>query len=121
MSNNINENYTFQEFLKEIVNNDLEIFRNLTMWSDKTKKEFSELLEDLDKKPEAVTETTRSIGDKLENIVKFIIDKSFFLRFIKTSIPHQMKLMRLLSYLMKVSKHFISLIFQEPYSKSIQI
>ncbi len=80
MNNNMNENYTFQEYFRNIVTNDLEIFRNLTMWSDKTKKEFSDLLEDLNRMPESVTETTRSIGDKLENIVKFIIDKSFFFK-----------------------------------------
>ncbi len=80
MSDNIKENYTLQEYLQKIVKDKLEIFRNLTEWSDTSKKEFSKLLMELNKESDDITETTRSIGDKLENIVKFIIDKSYFFK-----------------------------------------
>lgn len=78
MSDLRKDNYNIQQYLKEIVQNSLDIFHELTQWSDKDKKEYSLLLEELKKPFNKNVETTKSKGDRLENLVSFIIKKSYF-------------------------------------------
>lgn len=73
-----NDNYSIKQYLQEIVQNSLDIFRELTSWSDKDKKEYVSLLEELKKPFDKETETTKSKGDRLENLVSFIIKKTYF-------------------------------------------
>lgn len=71
-------NYNIKQYLQEIVQNSLDIFHELTSWSNKDKQEYSLLLEELKKPFDKNVETTKSKGDRLENLVSFIIKKSYF-------------------------------------------
>lgn len=72
------ENFNIKQYLKEIVINSLDIFQELTAWSDADKQEYSLLLAELKKPFDKTIETTKSKGDRLENLVSFIIKKSYF-------------------------------------------
>lgn len=75
---NINENYNFKQYMREIVNDKLKIFEELTRWGEQEKTQFAELLADLEKPFDKDNETTKAKGDKLEKLVEFIIEKSYF-------------------------------------------
>lgn len=72
------DNYNIKQYMEEIVKNSLDKFHILTEWSDKDKETFSQLLEDLKKPFDKNTKTTKDKGDCLENLVSFIIQKSYF-------------------------------------------
>lgn len=72
------DNYNIKQYLQEIIQNSLDIFHELTSWSDKDKQEYSLLLDELKKPFDKNFETTKSKGDRLENLVSFIIKKSYF-------------------------------------------
>lgn len=72
------DNYNIKQYLKEIVQNSLDIFQELTSWSDKDKQEYSLLLEELKRPFDKNVESAKSKGDRLENLVSFIIKKSYF-------------------------------------------
>ena len=72
------DNYNIKQYLQQIVQNSLDIFNELTSWSDRDKQEYSLLLEELKKPFDKNVETTKSKGDRLENLVSFIIKKSYF-------------------------------------------
>lgn len=73
-----NENYDIKQYLQEIIEKPLEIFHELTTWSEQDKQEFSILLENLKQPFDKTVETTKNKGDKLEDLVSFIIRKSYF-------------------------------------------
>lgn len=72
------ENYSIKQYLQEIVQNTVDIFHELTAWSDGDRQEYSALLAELKKPFDKKVETTKSKGDRLENLVSFIIKKSYF-------------------------------------------
>jgi len=72
------DNFNITQYLQEIVKDSLDIFHELTLWSDKDKEKFMRLQEELKRPFDNKTESTKSKGDRLENLVSFIIKKSFF-------------------------------------------
>lgn len=72
------ENYNIKQYLQEIIQRPLAIFHELTSWSEEDKQNFSILLEDLKRPFDKTIETTKDKGDRLENLVSFLIQKSFF-------------------------------------------
>lgn len=74
MSTQEPEGLSAKEYLQAIVQKPLNIFKELTQWSDEDKIEFKTLLEGLEDK----CSTTKEKGNKLEDIVEFIISKSYF-------------------------------------------
>lgn len=73
-----NENYNIKQYLQEIVKEPLNIFKELTSWSEEDRKEFSGLLEKLKSPFDKKVETTKEKGDRLEQLVSFLIRKSYF-------------------------------------------
>ncbi len=73
-----NENYDIKKYLKEIIQDSIKVFHELTSWTDKDKNEYSLLLRELKKPFDKQTSTTKEKGDRLENLVAFIIKKSYF-------------------------------------------
>lgn len=76
-------NYSLKKYMEEIVQNDLDKFDTFTRWGDSEKEEFKVLLENLKKPYDRSIETTKSKGDRLENLVEFIIKKSYFFEIYK--------------------------------------
>lgn len=72
------ENYSIKEYLQEIIQRPLDIFYELTAWSEEDKQDFSVLLANLKRPFDKSTETTKEKGDRLENLVSFLIQKSYF-------------------------------------------
>lgn len=72
------ENYNVKQYLQEIIQKPLDIFYELTTWSEEDRQDFIVLLENLKKPFDKTTETTKDKGDRLENLVSFLIQKSFF-------------------------------------------
>lgn len=72
------ENYNIKQYLQEIIQKPLDIFHELTSWSEEDKQDFFVLLENLKKPFDKTTETTKDKGDRLENLVSFLIQKSYF-------------------------------------------
>lgn len=75
---------TSGDFIKDIINNDLETFDELTKWTDGDFKYFNNLLhiaENIDVKDTGTT--TRDVGDILEELVCFIFKKSYFFDVVK--------------------------------------
>lgn len=73
-----NENYNIKQYLQEIIQKPLDVFHELTTWSEGDKQIFSALLKNLKRPFDKSTETTKDKGDRLENLVSFLIQKSFF-------------------------------------------
>ena len=69
-----NENYNIKQYLQEIVKEPLNIFKELTSWSEEDRKEFSGLLEKLKSPFDKKVETTKEKGDRLEQLVYCIVD-----------------------------------------------
>lgn len=63
------DNYNIKQYLQEIVQDSLNIFQELISWSDRDKQEYSLLLEELKKPFDKNVETTKSKGDRLEDLV----------------------------------------------------
>lgn len=78
MTNTKNENFDIKQYLQEIIQNSVSIFHELTTWTDTDRQEFSVLLKELKEPFDKKTETTKDKGDRLENLVAFIIKKSYF-------------------------------------------
>ena len=78
MTNLKNENFAIKQYLQEIIQDSMSIFHELTAWTDADKKEYALLLKELKKPFNRQTETTKVKGDRLENLVAFIIKKSYF-------------------------------------------
>ena len=74
----LQENYTLKQYLQEIIANDVEIFNTLIKWGEGDIQEFKQLLEILESPYDKSVETTKQKGDRLENLVEFIIRKSYF-------------------------------------------
>lgn len=73
------QNYSAKEYFQEIVQNSLDIFHELTRWSEQEFEEFSILLKRLKGTTCcAPTESTKAKGDRLEDLVEFIIKKTYF-------------------------------------------
>lgn len=78
MKNSKNENYDIKQYLQEIIQNSVDVFHELTSWTDTDRKEYSLLLKELKRPFDKKNETTKEKGDRLENLVAFIIKKSYF-------------------------------------------
>lgn len=72
------ENYSIKQYLHEIVQKPLDIFHELTSWSEEDKQKFTELVMGLEKPFNKSIETTKDKGDRLENLVSFLIKKTYF-------------------------------------------
>ena len=79
----LSENFNLKEYMEKIVTDKLERFKLFTEWSDETKKEFKELLSKLKEPFDKENETTKSKGDRLEKVVEFIINKTYFFEIYK--------------------------------------
>lgn len=75
---NVNENYDLKQYLQEIVNDKVKIFDELIRWGEQDKEQFAQLLAELEKHFDKEKETPKDKGDRLEKLVEFIIEKSFF-------------------------------------------
>lgn len=73
-----NENYDIKQYLKEIIQDSVNVFHELTDWTDTDREEYSLLLRKLKEPYDKQTVTTKEKGDRLENLVAFIIKKSYF-------------------------------------------
>lgn len=71
---NISENFSVAQYFEDIVKDDVKKFDTILQWSEEDKVAFKFLIKELD----VPSETTKQTGDKLENIVEFIIRKTFF-------------------------------------------
>ena len=69
------DNYDIKQYLEEIIKEPIDRFNELTRWSDDDMQEFSLLLTDLKSDK---SKTTKEKGNKLENLVEFIVKKTFF-------------------------------------------
>lgn len=78
MSDLKEDNYNIKQYLQEIIEDPIKVFRELTTWSDEDKREYAVLLDELKKPFDKRNETTKSKGDRLENLVSFIIKKTYF-------------------------------------------
>ena len=76
--NDLNENYNLKEYLQEIVRDQVKIFNALIRWGDKDKEQFAQLLKELEETSAQKKEPMKEKGDKLEKLVEFIINKSYF-------------------------------------------
>lgn len=72
------ENYSIKQYLHEIIQKPLDIFHELTSWSEEDKQKFTELVIELEKPFNKSLETTKDKGDRLENLVSFLIKKTYF-------------------------------------------
>ncbi|MDE7310186.1 MAG: hypothetical protein K2N87_00945 [Eubacterium sp.] len=77
------ESYNVKEYMDKIVTNQLERFKTFTEWTQKDKAEFRKLLDILRSPIDQECETAKGKGDRLENVVEFIIRKSYFYEIFK--------------------------------------
>lgn len=77
------EDLNLRDYLDQIVRNDLDKFDGFIKWTDRDKAEFRVLLENLKKPYSRDVETTKSKGNRLEDVVEFIIKKSYFFEIFK--------------------------------------
>lgn len=75
------DNYNLKEYLQNMINDNLDAFNVLLEWTDEERKEFALLLDGI--KHPKLGESTKEIGDRLEKLVSFIIDKSYFYKVYK--------------------------------------
>ncbi len=76
--NNDQENLNLRDYFDQIVQDELAIFESFLQWTDRDQEEFRVLLDNLKQPYNKEVETTKSKGDRLENLVEFIIKKSYF-------------------------------------------
>ncbi len=67
-----------RDYLDQIVQEPIDKFEGFITWTDDDKAEFGELLGELKKPFDRGKETTKGIGDRLEKLVEFIIQKTYF-------------------------------------------
>lgn len=77
------ESFNVKDYLSRIVQEPLKVFRQFVLWTDKDKKEFKRLLDVLRSPYDKNIETTKDKGDRLEQLVEFIIKKSYFFEIYK--------------------------------------
>lgn len=76
--NNEQENLNLRDYFDQIVQDELAIFESFLQWTERDQEEFRVLLDNLKQPYNKEVETTKSKGDRLENLVEFIIKKSYF-------------------------------------------
>lgn len=81
--NNERESFNVKDFLDKIVQEPLDKFYQFVAWTDKDKEEFRRLLNILRSPFDKNLQTTKSKGDRLEELVEFIIRKSYFFEIYK--------------------------------------
>lgn len=67
-----------KEFLDQIIQNDLAVFSELTKWTPEDIDAYSKLLDNLKKPYDRTKETPTEKGNRLEDLVNFIIKKTYF-------------------------------------------
>ena len=72
-----------RSYFDQIVQDPLDRFKVFITWTEKDKKEFRTLLDELKKPFDKKQETTKEKGDRLENLVEFIIRKTYFFEIYK--------------------------------------
>lgn len=72
-----------KSYLDQIVQSDIDKFNAFITWTDDDKKEFRSLLDALKKTNSEASKTTKEKGDCLENLVEFIIKKTYFFEIYK--------------------------------------
>ena len=84
MSNN-QETYglDLRSYLDQIVREPIDKYKGFITWTDKDKAEFRILLDELKKPFDRDKETTKEKGDRLESLVEFIIQKTYFFEIYK--------------------------------------
>lgn len=70
--------YNLREYLDQIVQDPLDKFKAFITWSQNDKEEFKQLLDRLKEPYDKTKETTKDKGDRLEQLVEFIIRKTYF-------------------------------------------
>lgn len=70
--------YDLRSYLDQIVQNPLDKFNAFITWSQNDKEEFKQLLDKLKEPYDKTKETTKDKGDRLEELVEFIIRKTYF-------------------------------------------
>ena len=70
-------------YFDQIVQDPLDKFKVFITWTEKDKKEFKTLLDELKKPFDKKQETTKEKGDRLEKLVEFIIRKTYFFEIYK--------------------------------------
>ena len=74
------DNYNLKDYYKNVIKDDLLKYKTLIEWTEDEKEEFKQLLCNLKKPFDNRVETTKDKGDRLENLVSFIIEKSYFFK-----------------------------------------
>ena len=75
--------YDLRSYFDQIVQNPLDKFKTFTTWNQNDKEEFKQLLDKLKEPYDKKKETTKDKGDRLENLVEFIIRKTYFFEIYK--------------------------------------
>ena len=70
-------------YLDQIVQEPIDKFKGFITWTNKDKAEFRILLDELKKPFDRDKETTKEKGDRLEKLVEFIIQKTYFFEIYK--------------------------------------
>ena len=77
------EDLSLKEVLKRGIIDDLNAFNTFVEWTEDEKSEFTVLLNELKRPFDGRKESKKSKGDRLERLVSFIIDKSYFYKIYK--------------------------------------
>ena len=77
------EDLNLKEVLKRGIIDDLNAFNIFVEWTEDEKSEFTVLLNQLKSSFDGKVESKKSKGDRLERLVSFIIDKSYFYKIYK--------------------------------------
>lgn len=78
MNNIGKDNYNVKQYLTEIIERPIAIFEELTSWSERDYHKFDMLLKELKSPCENTVVTTKEKGDRLENLVAFLMKKTYF-------------------------------------------
>ncbi|CEP79243.1 Uncharacterised protein [[Clostridium] sordellii] len=80
-----NKGISFKELMMKDISNDLERFKSLIEWSSKDYEEYKILLEKAKKSSgkKDSEEKTKEVGDILEELVTFIIERTYFFEVIR--------------------------------------
>ena len=72
-----------RSYLDQIVQDPIAKFNGFITWTENDKNEFRILLDELKKPFDRSKETAKDKGDRLENLVDFIIRKTYFFEIYK--------------------------------------
>ena len=72
-----------RSYLDQIVQEPIDKFKGFITWTNKDRAEFRILLNELKKPFDRDKETTKEKGDRLEKLVEFIIQKTYFFEIYK--------------------------------------